>query len=141
MTALPPDVADDLRLENTRLQAELRTARDRQEASAEILRAIAGTAGDAEQSLRQIAEITARLFGASSVTLNIAAGDEWAQMIRVGASSHRVGSEVSAAELRIGGRNLAGAVFRANRQIHIPDVDHPDPAIADWPTLPAARAA
>ena len=53
MTALPPDVADDLRQENTRLQAELRTARDRQEASAEILRAIAGTSGDAEQSLRQ----------------------------------------------------------------------------------------
>ena len=75
MTALPPDVADDLRQENARLNAELRAARDRQEASAEILRAIAGTAGDAEQSLRQIAETTARLFGASSVTLNIAAGD------------------------------------------------------------------
>ena len=62
-------------------------------------------------------------------------------MIRVGASSHRVGSEVSAAELRIGGRNLPGTVLRENRQIDIPDVDNPDPAIADWPTLPAARAA
>ena len=58
MTALPPDVVADLRQENARLQAELRVARDRQNASAEILRAIAGISGDAEQSLRQIAETT-----------------------------------------------------------------------------------
>ena len=47
MTALPPDLATDLGRENARLQAELRAARDRQNASAEILRAIAGTSGDA----------------------------------------------------------------------------------------------
>ena len=28
-----------------------------------------------------------------------------------------------------------------NRQIHIPDLDNVDPAIADWPGLPPARAA
>src|SRR6266851_375933 len=141
MTTLPPDVVADLRLENARLLTELRAARDRQAGSAEILRAIAGTSGDAERSLQQIAETTARLFGASSVTLNIASGEEWARMIRVGASSQRVGSEVSAAQLRIGGRNLPGTVFRENRQIHIPDLDNLDPAVADWPTLPRARAA
>ena len=65
MTALPPDVVADLRRENARLQAELRAARDRQTASAEILRTIAGVSGDAERSLHQIAETTARLFGAS----------------------------------------------------------------------------
>ena len=141
MTALPQDVVADLREENARLQAELCTGRERQTASAEILRAIAGTSGDAERSLRQIAEITARLFGASSVTLNIAGGDDWARMIRAGASSQRVGSEVSAAQLRMGARNLPATVFRENRQIHIPDMDNVDPAIADWPTLPHARAA
>src|SRR5947208_12589939 len=141
MTALPKDVVDDLRQENARLQAELRAAREQQAASAEILRAIASTSGDAERSLQQIVEITARLFGASSVTLNIAGGDEWARMIRVGAVSQRVGSELSAAQLRIGARNLPSTVFRENRQIHIPDLDHLDPAIADWPTLPHARAA
>ena len=52
-----------------RLQAELRAVRDRQAGSAEILNAIAGTSGDAERSLHQIAETTARLFGASSVTI------------------------------------------------------------------------
>src|SRR5229473_3664677 len=141
MTALPPDVVADLRHENARLQTELRAVRDRQTASAEILRAIAGTSGDAERSLQQIAETTARLFGASSVTLNIASGNEWARMIRVGPSSQRVGSEVSATQLRIGGRNLPGTVFRENRQIHIPDLDDLDPTFADWPTLPHARAA
>src|SRR5437899_2265979 len=169
MTALPKDVVADLRrriaeleqrlqsglaerdeaiaqqaagaVENARLLSELRTNRDRQAASAEILRAIADASGDAERSLQQIAETTARLFGASSVTLNIASGDEWARMIRVGASSHRVGSEVSAEQLGIGGRNLPATVFRENRQIHIPDLDHLDPAIADWPTLPPPRAA
>jgi GAF domain-containing protein len=141
MTALRPDVVADLREENARLLAELRDARDRQAGSAEILRAIADASGDAERSLQQIAETTARLFDASSVTLNIASGDEWARMIRVGPSSQRVGSEVSGAELRIGGRNLPGTVFRENRQIHIPDLDNLDPAFADWLTLPHARAA
>src|SRR5260370_11892963 len=131
MTALPQDVVADLRcrvaeleqrlqsslgerdeaiaqqaataVENARLLTELRTARDRQAGSAEILRAIARASGDAEQSLQQIAETTARLFGASSVTLNIASGNEWARMIRVGPSSQRVGSKLSATELGIGG--------------------------------------
>src|SRR6185312_14720129 len=99
MTALPQDVVADLRrrvaeleqrlqsglaerdaaiahqaasaVENARLSTELRTARDRQAGSGEILRAIASASGDSEQSLQQIAETTARLFGASSVTLNI----------------------------------------------------------------------
>src|SRR5229473_8699590 len=128
-------------MKNARLLSDLRTTRDRQAASAEILRAIASTPGDAERPLQQIAETTARLFGASSVTLNIASGDEWVRMIRVGPSSQRVGSEVSATQLRIGGRNLPGTVFRENRQIHIPDLDNLDPAIADWPALPHARAA
>src|SRR6266480_6991550 len=105
MTALPKDVVADLRrsvaeleqrlqsglaerdeaiarqaagaVENARLLSELRTSRDRQAGSAEILRAIADASGDAERSLQQIAETTARLFGAPSVTLHIAEGDQW----------------------------------------------------------------
>src|ERR1700674_4604825 len=169
MTALPQDVVADLMrrvdeleqrfqsalaerdeaiarqaagaVEHAWLLTELRTTRDRQAASAEILRAIASTQGDAERPLQPIPETTARLFGASSVSLNIAGGDEWARMIRVGPSSQRVGSELSAAQLGIGGRNLPATVFRENRQIHIPDLNNLDPAIADWPTLPHARAA
>jgi two-component system, NtrC family, sensor kinase len=128
-------------VENARLLAELHSARDRQAGSAEILRAIASMPGDAERPLQQIAETTARLFGASSVTLGIAGGDEWGRMIRVGPSSQRVGSDVPAAQLRIGARNLPSTVLRENRQIHIPDLDNLDPAVADWPGIPRARAA
>src|SRR5580698_8508793 len=105
MTAFPPDVATDLRRENARLKAELRAAQDRQTGSAEILRAIAGTSGDAEQSLQQIAETTARLFGASSVSIHIARGDEWDRTIRVGDSSRRVGKEI-AVRLQVRDRDL-----------------------------------
>jgi two-component system NtrC family sensor kinase len=137
MTALPPDVVADLRLENARLRA----ARDRQTASAEILRTIASTSGDAERSLQQIAETTARLFGASSVTVLIADGHEWGQTIRVGVGSKQVGTVVPANQFNTRARNLPGTVFRENRQIHIPDLHNLDPAIADWPGLPPARAA
>ena len=47
-----------------RLRRELSAARDRQTASADILRAIANSPADAERALHQIAETTARLFGA-----------------------------------------------------------------------------
>ncbi|HXQ04993.1 MAG TPA: GAF domain-containing protein [Bradyrhizobium sp.] len=141
MTALPSDVAADLRRENARLLTELRAAQDRQTGSAEILRAIANASGDAERSLHQIAETTARLFDAPSVTLHIAEGDDWGPTIRVGDSSKRIGMEVSAAQLRIGGHNLPGTVLLQNRQIHIPDINNVDPEFADWPGLPPARAA
>jgi two-component system NtrC family sensor kinase len=141
MTALPPDVASDLQLQNARLQSELRAAQDRQAAGAEILRAIACTSGDAEQSLQQIAEITARLFGAPSVTVLIADGDQWGKTIRVGDGSKRIGSNLSAEQLRIGGPNLPGTVVHENRQIHIPDLDNLDSAMANWPGPPLARAA
>ena len=45
------------------------------------------------------------------------------------------------AQLRIGGHSLPGATFAENRQIHLPDIDKVDPAIADWPGLRPARAA
>src|ERR1700692_1931092 len=109
MTALPPDVVADLEQENARLQAELRAARERQIAGAEILRTIASTPGDAEQSLQQIAETTARLFGAPSVTVLIADGNEWGKTIRVGDGSKRIGSKVSGGELAGGGPHLPGA--------------------------------
>src|SRR5260221_10910642 len=140
MTALPKDVVANLERENAQLRAELRSARDGQNASAEILSAIAGTSGDPERSLQQIVEITARLFGAPSVSIRIGGGDEWSRTIRVGASEERIVSAVSAAQQRIGARNLPGTVLLENRQIHIPDLDNVDPAIADGPGLPPGGA-
>lgn len=148
MTAPPQDKAAELErqlrsqaAENARLRAELAIARDRQNASMEILRTIANSSGDAEGSLQQIAEATMHLFGAPSATIHIAEGDGWSRVIRVGDSSMRVGAGVPLAQLKIGGRNMPGTIVAENRQVHVPDLDNVDPAIADWPGMPHARAA
>ncbi len=169
MTALPPDAVADLyklvaeleqRLEssfaahdaaiarqaatdaeNGRLIHELSIARERQNASADILSTIASVSGDAEHALYQIAETSARLFDASSATIHIAEGDGWAKTIRFGESSKRVGAGVPETQLKIGGRNMPGTIVGENRQVHVPDVDNVDPEIADWPGLPYVREA
>jgi len=168
MTALPPDAMADLyrlvaeleqRLEssfvahdeaiarqaataqeNAVLRNELGVTRDRQNASADILSTIANASGDAQASLQRIAETTARLFDASSVTIRIADGDKWGQTIRYGAGSERIGKEVPATQLEIGARNLPSAVFRLNQQIHVPDLNNLVPEMADWPGLVTSRA-
>jgi GAF domain-containing protein len=164
MTTLPQDVEADLRrrifelerrleqavaqrdeaierttataLVNFRLQNELRASVERQNASAEILRTIAGGPNDAEQALQRIAETTARFFNAAGVTIRIAEGDEWVKTIRVGAASQRTGSHPSA-QFAVGGKNVPGTVYQENRQIHIPDLDNIDPSMADWPAMAA----
>src|SRR5229473_3023983 len=169
MTALPPEVAADLErrvaeleqklqaalgerndsiareaaiwAETARLYSELRVARDRQNATADILRTIATVSGDAGRSLQQIAETTARLFGAPSVSIMLAENGEWTDTFRFGTSAERIRSAVPLATIPVGGRNLPGTVVAENRQVHIPDLDHLDPAIADWPGPPLARAA
>jgi GAF domain-containing protein len=123
------------------LKSQLRIAQERQTASAEILRTIGSVSGNAESSLFEIAEITKRLFEASSVSIFVAEGDKWGQIIHDGASSKRIGAEVPVDQLRIGGHSLPGAAFSENRQIHLPDIDNVDPAIADWPGLRPSRAA
>ena len=131
----------ELEIENANLRRELGAARERQNASAEILRSIAAASGDAERSLYRIAETSARLFGATSATIQIAEGDSWVKIIRVGDTSKRVGEAVPVAQLRIGGRNMPGTIVAENRQVHVPDLDNVDPAIADWPGLAPSRAA
>jgi two-component system, NtrC family, sensor kinase len=63
MTALPQDVVADLRQENADLQAELRAARDRQAASAEILKVIASSPSDVQPVFDVIVERAVRLCG------------------------------------------------------------------------------
>ena len=169
MTALPPEVAADLErrvaelekklqsalgerddaiareaamgAETARLHNALGIARDRQNASADILRTIATVSGDAGRSLQQIAETTARLFGAPSVSIQLAENGEWTDTFRFGTSAERVRAAIPLATIRVGGRNLPGTVVTENRQVHIPDLDHLDPSIGDWPGPPLARAA
>jgi GAF domain-containing protein len=140
MTSLPPDAATDFREENARLKRELREARDRQAGSAEVLRTIASASGDAERALQQVAETTARLFGASSVTLLIADGDRWGRTIRVGAGSERIASAIPLAHVAITSQFMPGVVYLENRQVHVSDIEDPA-AMARWPGLAPARAA
>src|SRR6185437_10068035 len=126
--------------ENARLQSELATAGDREAASAEILRTISEVSDDAERSLQQIVEITARLFGASSVRIRLAETGG-GRSFHVGRSSEAILATVPGAQGHIGGRNLPGTVLAENRQIHVADLDHIDPEMSDWPGLPVARAA
>ena len=132
---------DALALENARLRSELATAGDREVASAEILRTIAQISGDADAALPQIVEITARLFGASSVRIRLVDNGAWGRTYHVGNSSGAIQTTVPAEKASVGGKNLPGTVVAENRQIHIPDLDHIDPAMADWPGMPVARAA
>lgn len=110
------------------------------EASAEILRAIANASGDIAGPLQLIAATTARLFKASSVAIQLAEGSDFTQEYRVGAIAKRVGSAYPRSTIKVGGRNLPGTVVAECRQIHIPNLDRLDPAMADFPGLPHARA-
>src|SRR5262245_45114331 len=130
----------ELEIENANLRRELALAREREGASAEILTAIANTAGDAEHALQQIAETAQHFFDASSVTIRITDGKEWIRTIRVGRGSERVMAAVPERELAVDGKNVAGLVYRENRQLHVPDLDHVDASIADFPGWAPARA-
>ncbi|WLA85779.1 GAF domain-containing protein [Bradyrhizobium elkanii] len=127
--------------EADRLQRELAQSRDCQTASADILATIAGTSGDADRALEQIAETTARLIGASSVSIQLAENGEWGKAYRCGASARLIRAAVPLTAIKVGGKNMPGAVVGRNRQIHVPDLDNLDPDLAEFPGLPHARAA
>src|SRR4029078_11648820 len=78
--------------ENARLRTELAVARERQAAGADIHGTIANAPGDAVASLQRIAETTARLFDAASVSIRIAEGNEWSLSIRVAPGCERMGA-------------------------------------------------
>jgi two-component system NtrC family sensor kinase len=131
--------ASNSRSENARLKSELRAARDRRAASAEVMRLISASPGDADQTLRRIVEIAERLFGASSVSLLIADGERWGRTIRVGAGSERIATAIPLAHVAITPQFMPGAVYLENRQVHV-SADDPA-ALARWPGLTPARAA
>ena len=109
-----------------------------------FLRAIAASPGDAEGTLKKIAETTAHLFGATGVSFRIAEGDEFKLFIGVGRGAQEVTRKIyddPARRLKVSDPGLPGRVITGNRQIHVPDLDHLEPEMASWPGLPIARAA
>ena len=130
--------------EVARLTRERDEALDRQQATADVLHAIATTPGDAEGTLRKIAETAARLFGAAGVSFRLAEGDQFKLMVSVGQGAeeiHAVLHKDPAKRSTVRSLTLPGTVVRENRQIHFPDLDHLDDVYADWPGLPIARRA
>ena len=121
-------------------ERELAASLERQTATSEILAAIAASPGDAARALQFIAETSQRLFGAASVSIQLAEGLEFTKEYRVGAAARRVGSAYPRSNIKVGGHNLPGTVVGENRQVHIPDLDNIDPSMSDWPGLPHARA-
>jgi PAS domain S-box-containing protein len=127
------------------LSADLDEARERQAATAEVLGAIAATPGDAEGTLRKIAETTSRLFGAAGTSFLLAEGDEFTMAVGVGHGAEEVDAALyhsaKRPRLRVRERTLPGMVIRENRQVYLPDLDNLPPEIADWPGPPVLRAA
>ncbi len=126
------------------LQGQLSLARDQLAATSDILRAIAGSPGDAEGSLRKIAETTARLFNAVGVSFRIVEGDQFGLSVGVGQGAEQISSAIYADPAKrptLGGRTLPAGVVRENRQIHLPDLDNLEDEFADWPGPPIARRA
>jgi GAF domain-containing protein len=126
------------------LQAQLGLARDQLAATSDILRAIAASPGDAEGSLRKIAETTARLFNAVGVSFRIVEGDQFGLSVGVGQGAEQISSKIYGDPAKrpvVGGRTLPAGVVRDNRQIHLPDLDNLDAEFADWPGPPIARRA
>src|SRR5579872_7389336 len=128
----------------TGLRHELDATRERLAATSDILRAIAASPGDAEGSLRKIAETTRRLFDAAGVSFRIAEGNAFKLSLGVGQGAEQISEKIyedPALRPTVGGRNLPGTVVRESRQIHLPDLDHLDDEFADWPGPPVARRA
>jgi two-component system, NtrC family, sensor kinase len=140
MTVVSDAELTSLRRAHAELQRRLDEAIAQRAASAEVMGLISTSPGDGDQSLRRIAEITERLFGASSVSLLIAEGEHWGRTIRVGAGSERIAAAIPLAHVAITPQFMPGAVYLENRQVHVPDIDEPM-AIVRWPGLAPARAA
>jgi adenylate cyclase len=128
-------------MENARLLTETRESLERQTATSDILRVIAASPGDAEGTLRKIAETTMRLFNAAGASFRIADGDAYSSAIIVGRGAEDVSASLSDPDHLVRPRTLPGTVIHENRQIHLPDLDHLDPAFADWPGPPIFRGA
>jgi adenylate cyclase len=130
-----------LEQENVELRRRLDESLDQQTATSDILRVIAAAPGDAEGTLRKIAETTMRLFNAAGTSFRIADGDAYRSAIVVGRGADDVSASLSDPDHLVRPRTLPGTVIHENRQIHLPDLDNLDPAFADWPGPPVFRRA
>ena len=105
-------------IENARLLTELRESLDRQTATANILRVIASTPGDATRALDTIAETAARMFDVESVAIRRRDGD----MLRiVGAAGSSTIARENLLDIPLDRFSPWAAGIAENHQVHIDD--------------------
>jgi class 3 adenylate cyclase len=126
--------------EIARLRAELRAVREWQQATADILRTIAAAPSDAGRALNAIAETAARLFGAAGATIRTLHGGRLRVVGSAGPAGERLRSALGE-EFPLSAATLPGATIAGKRQIQVPDIENPDPDMADWPGWVPQRAA
>jgi GAF domain-containing protein len=117
-------------IDNARLFNETKEALEREKASAEILRVIAGSPGDIQPVLDAIAETAARLCSASDVIIRRVEGDQLRAAAHFGSVPITVESQPNSRE------TVSGRAALERRTIHIEDIHAPE-SRAEFPEAPA----
>jgi two-component system, NtrC family, sensor kinase len=125
MTTLPPDALADLKRENARLQAELREARERQTASAEILKVIASSPDDVQPVFKAIAESSKRLLGGFSTTVLRFIGEEL-HLVAYTPTSAEADEVLKTSFPRLLAEFPAFALVRDGATVQFPDIEAED---------------
>ena len=108
---------------------DLVEALEHQTATSDILRAIASTPSDANGVLDTIAETARRMFGASSVLIRRIEGDVVHLVSAAGVGYAEI--EQAHRDRPLDRRGYTGLCAMQNRQIHIPDLQHPPEGLLD----------
>jgi class 3 adenylate cyclase len=106
-------------IENTRLLNELRESLDRQTATADILRVIAGTPEDSKRALDTIAETASRMFGVANVNFRRIEGDVLRIVSSAGPTIERLRKALP--DIPLEPTDPAVRCFLDNRQIPVED--------------------
>jgi GAF domain-containing protein len=106
-------------IENTRLLNELRESLERQTATADILRVIAGTPEDSKRALDTIAETASRMFGVANVNFRRIEGDVLRVVSSAGPTIERLRKVLPDIPLEL--TDPAVRCFLDNRQIPVED--------------------
>jgi class 3 adenylate cyclase len=106
-------------IENTRLLNELRESLERQTATADILRVIAGTPEDSKRALDTIAETASRMFGVANVNFRRIEGDVLRVVSSAGPTIERFRKALPDIPLEL--TDPAVRCFLDNRQIPVED--------------------
>ena len=106
-------------IENTRLLNELRESLDRQTATTDILRVIAGTPEDSKRALDTIAETASRMFGVANVNFRRIEGDVPRIVSSAGPTIERLRKALP--DIPLEPTDPAVRCFLDNRQIPVED--------------------